>query len=86
MKPQEVALAASGETPEAADSQDASSGAWIRLTKTQKQEIFRALVEAQDQGMPVPQSKKVVAERFGISDAQLRRIEEEGVDQEWPPL
>lgn len=78
MEPQEVSLAATGETPEAADA--------VKLTKTQRQEIFRALVEAQDEGMAVPQSKKAVAERFGITEAQVRQIEEEGVDQEWPPL
>ncbi len=83
MKQQEAALAATGETPEAADS---SSEPGDGLTTARRQEIFRALVEAQDQGMSVPQSKKVIAERFGISEAQLLEIEEEGVDQEWPPL
>lgn len=78
MEPQEASLAATGETPEAADSP--------KLTKARRQEIFRALVEAQDLGMAVPESKKAVAERFGVTEDQVRQIEEEGVDQEWPPL
>lgn len=86
MEQHEVALAATGETPEAADAPQHASEAEIHLTKAQRQEIFRALVEAQDQGMAVAQSKKVIATRFGITEAQLGQIEEEGVDQEWPPL
>jgi ribonuclease HII len=78
VKQQEAALAATGETPEAADSP--------KLTKAQRQEIFRALVEAQDQRMAVAESRTAMAKRFGITEDQVRQIEEEGVDQEWPPL
>jgi hypothetical protein len=37
-------------------------------------------------GMGVVRSRKEVAERFGISDREVRRIEEEGIDGGWPPL
>ncbi len=58
-----------------------------RLTAQQKQEIFHALVTTQDLGlMTVPQSIQHVAKQFDITDAQLRQIEEEGIDKEWPPL
>lgn len=35
---------------------------------------------------PVAQSRNAVAERFGITEAQVRRIEREGLDNAWPPL
>ena len=58
-----------------------------RLTAQQKQEIFHALVATQDLGlMTVPQSIQHVAKQFDITEAQLRQIEEEGIDKEWPPL
>jgi len=58
-----------------------------RLTLQQRREIFSALVAAQDQGtMTVSESRKHIIDQFGISDVQLRQIEEEGLDKEWPPL
>ena len=58
-----------------------------RLTVGQKQEIFHALVATQDLGiMTVPQSIQHVAKQFEITEAQLRQVEEEGIDKEWPPL
>lgn len=51
-----------------------------------RKEIFLALVEAQDQNMGVPQSREFVARRFGVTASQVRQIEEEGLDHQWPPL
>jgi hypothetical protein len=56
------------------------------LTEAKRKEIFLALVEAQDQEMSVSQSRQLIAERFGVSDAQIRDIEREGLDNQWPPL
>ena len=56
------------------------------LPETRRKEIFLALVEAQDAHMTVPQSYKLVAKRFEITESQLRKIEHEGIDQQWPPL
>ena len=56
------------------------------LPAAERKAIFLALVEAQDARMGVGQSRKEIARRFGISDRQLGRIEEEGIDAEWPPL
>jgi DNA-directed RNA polymerase sigma subunit (sigma70/sigma32) len=56
------------------------------LSQEARMEIFQALVEAQDSGMRVPQSRKVVAERFGVSEQRVRQIEQEGLDGNWPPL
>ncbi len=56
-----------------------------RLSQEERMEIFLALVKAQDE-MPVVRSRKVVAERFGVSEQQLRQIEREGLEGNWPPL
>jgi hypothetical protein len=55
-------------------------------SEAQRKEIFLALVEAQDQDLGVARSRKLVAQRFGVSEQQVRQIEQEGIDQEWPPL
>jgi len=51
-----------------------------------RREIFQALVEAQDQELGVARSRKVIADRFGLDVSQVRQIEQEGLDHEWPPL
>jgi len=56
------------------------------LSEARRKEIFVALVEAQDHAMTVPQSRKAVAEWFGLDEGQVRRIEREGLDHHWPPL
>jgi hypothetical protein len=53
------------------------------LPEPRRREIFKALVDAQDQDPNVSRSRKMIAERFGVSDGQLRKIELEGVDQGW---
>lgn len=56
------------------------------LPEDRRREIFLALVEAQDQELDVDRSRKLIAKRFSVSPSQLRTIEREGIDQEWPPL
>jgi hypothetical protein len=56
------------------------------LSESRRQEIFLALVTAQDQEMPVDQSRRVIAQRFAISESQVLKIEREGLDNNWPPL
>jgi hypothetical protein len=56
------------------------------LTTDQRKEIFLNLVETQDALNSVRKSYEMVTERFEITEAELRRIEEEGLDKEWPPL
>ena len=62
------------------------SAAEANLPEDRRKEIFLALVEAQDQELSVVQSRKVIAERFGVNDEQIRKIEREGLEQQWPPL
>ena len=57
-----------------------------QLTETRRKEIFLALVDAQDQAHGVEQSRKLIAERFDVSEADVRAIEREGLDGQWPPL
>lgn len=58
-----------------------------RLTTQQRQEIFHALVTTQDLNlMSVSESVQHVMKQFDITEAQLRQIEDEGIDKEWPPL
>jgi hypothetical protein len=56
------------------------------LPEPRCQEIFQALVEAQDQGMSVAHSRKAVADRFGLTERQIVAIEREGLQKGWPPL
>jgi hypothetical protein len=52
----------------------------------QRMLVFAALVKAQDAKLSVSSSRKATAERFGLSEQQVRKIEQEGLDGEWPPL
>ncbi len=58
-----------------------------RLTIQQRREIFQDLVATQD-SMPlqVRQSYDIVTEKHDISKAQLKQIENEGLEKQWPPL
>ncbi len=47
---------------------------------------FQTLVESQDLKLQVSESRKLVIGQFGITERELRQIEEEGMEQEWPPL
>jgi hypothetical protein len=56
------------------------------LPRAERKAIFQALVQAQDAGASVAQSLKEIAQRFGITEQQVKRIEQEGIDCQWPPL
>jgi hypothetical protein len=56
------------------------------LSQDERMKVFLALVEAQDSNMAVLQSREVVAKRFGLTERQVRQIEREGLDGNWPPL
>lgn len=57
-----------------------------QLSETRRKEIFLALVDAQDHEVDVAHSRRLMVERFGVSDSQVRDIEREGMDNQWPPL
>lgn len=56
------------------------------VTIERRRAIFRALVEAQDSGAPVGVSRAEAARRFEVTEDQVREIEREGLEHEWPPL
>ena len=57
-----------------------------QLPENLRKKIFLALVSAQGQNLEVGQSRKLMAQRFGVSENQVRQIEREGMDHQWPPL
>jgi len=56
------------------------------MTVDRRRAIFRAVVEAQDGGMTVDASRAEVVRRFEVTEDQVRAIEWEGLEKEWPPL
>lgn len=48
--------------------------------------IFRALVELEDTGATVLAARARVARACHVTLGEIRRIEQEGIDHEWPPL
>jgi hypothetical protein len=56
------------------------------LSIERRMQVFAALVDAQDAKLSVPASRKAMAERFGLTERQVRTIEQEGLDGEWTPL
>lgn len=57
-----------------------------RLTLEQRREIFHELVNTQDVIRNVRKSREIITERYGITEDQLRQIEDEGIEKQWPPL
>ncbi len=58
-----------------------------RMTLKQRQNIFKSLVDLQDRHqMTVHDTITQVSEQYGITELQLRKIQDEGIEAEWPPL
>jgi len=58
----------------------------IELTVERRKEIFAAVIDVQDRGTDPVESRVKVARKFRVSVADVQKIEEEGLNQEWPPL
>jgi hypothetical protein len=56
------------------------------LHEEDRKRAFLALVQMQDQGSTVEESRTHVACQFGIATEDVRGIEREGITKEWPPL
>ena len=56
------------------------------MSKERRQEVFRALVEAQDGGATVQDSRLRAARQFGLEADEVPRIEGEGSEGGWPQL
>lgn len=51
-----------------------------------KKDLFLRLVETQDGGSSVVESRQRMATEFGISVDAVLTIEREGISNRWPPL
>jgi hypothetical protein len=51
-----------------------------------RQAIFQALVESQDSGLGVVESRAKVALQFSVQVEDVKKIEKEGLTNQWPPL
>jgi len=51
-----------------------------------RQVIFKTVVEAQDGGMSVEASRAEAARQFDVTVDQVKDIEREGLNHQWPPL
>jgi hypothetical protein len=47
---------------------------------------FKELIEAQDAGVGVRESREQVARNHGIPVEEVIRIERDGIEGQWPPL
>ena len=56
------------------------------LPEPKRMAIFFALVQMQDGGASVAESQQVIAEQLGLTERLVRRIEQEGLEKDWPPL
>jgi hypothetical protein len=55
-------------------------------SEDRRRAIFAALVEAQDRARSLHEAKQEVLARFGVTWGTVERIEQEGIDNNWPPL
>ena len=51
-----------------------------------RKSIFLAVLESQDGGTSVAQSRADTARQFSVTVDVVKEIEREGIDQQWPPL
>ena len=51
-----------------------------------RMELFHRLVVAQDYGMSVTEAREMLFHLYGADETQVVRIEQEGVENNWPPL
>ena len=56
------------------------------LSEEARKDAFRTLVNTQDEGSPVKDSRIHVAAQFHINVNELRSIENEGITKQWAPL
>lgn len=56
------------------------------LPEETRKEVFRTLVETQDGGSSVEESRRQVAAQFRVEPEAVRDIEREGISKQWAPL
>jgi hypothetical protein len=58
----------------------------MELHEIDKKEIFFCIVRMEDEGASLSDCRRHVAAKFGIEIEEVRAIESEGLEKEWPPL
>jgi hypothetical protein len=58
----------------------------VDLSESRRKELFNLLVVAQDYAMSVAEARQMASDLFGLAEAQVLRIENEGLERTWPPL
>jgi len=58
----------------------------LEIPELRRRAVFAAIVEEQDRDVSVLQSRADISRRFRLTIKQVRQIESEGIDNEWPPL
>jgi hypothetical protein len=56
------------------------------LPESRRKELFRLLVIAQDYAMSVTEAREMACDLFGLEETHVVRIEQEGLERDWPPL
>ncbi|MGL4464489.1 MAG: hypothetical protein ACRDD1_21530 [Planctomycetia bacterium] len=56
------------------------------MSVTQQKEVFKALVELQDHGKTVKESRAQIAADHALTVKQVEAIEAAGLEHGWPPL
>jgi hypothetical protein len=56
------------------------------LREEQRKEVFRTLVELQDEGCAAEQSRVQIAAQFSINVREVQDVEREGITKQWAPL
>lgn len=57
-----------------------------KIDEARQKQIFQLLVELQDQGLTVQESRRRIAEQESITIEQVQEIEQAGLRHVWPPL
>jgi hypothetical protein len=56
------------------------------MDEDRRRSIFAAVVAAQDRGLSVAESRKLVCDEMGVTHEQVKAAETEGLRKAWPPL
>ena len=58
----------------------------VDLPESRRKELFHLLVIAQDYAMSVTEAREMACNLFGLEETNVVRIEQEGLERDWPPL
>ena len=62
-----------------------TENASVLLPELRRKEVFRLLVVAQDYSMSVEEAREMACSLFGLVENSVVRIEQEGLEKDWPP-